>query len=120
MSDKILELACLRNQLASHRFSGNDAELLREIENKINTGNSIFKEVAINAIKNCKSDIENANFESATQELQLIHNFCFGSPTLWDSDYFYTVELLSYLEKVNDAKRIKKTIGLLGGLANKS
>ena len=110
MSDKILELACLRNQLASHRFSGNDAELLREIENKINTGNSIFKEVAINAIKNCKSDIENGNFESATQELQLIHNFCFGSPTLWDSDYFYTVELLSYLEKVNDAKRIKKTI----------
>ncbi|MGB8807011.1 hypothetical protein A1D18_01815 [Candidatus Rickettsiella isopodorum] len=81
-----------------------------EIENKINKGNSIFKEIAINAIKNCKPDIENENFESATQKLPLIHNFFFGSPEIWNSDYFYTVELLSYLEEVNDAKRIKKQL----------
>ncbi|EDP46558.1 hypothetical protein [Rickettsiella grylli] len=120
MSNKILELAFLRNQLASHKFSENDAELLLQIEKKIDIENTIFKAVAINAIKNCKSDIENKNFESATQELQLIHNFCFGSPEIWNSDYFYTVELLSYLEKINDAKRIKKTISLLGDLATKS
>lgn len=120
MSDKILELAYLRNQLASHRFSEEDFELLRQVENKINNGNSIFKEVAINAIKNCKSDIHGESFESATQELQLIHNFCFESSEAWNSDYFYTVELLSYLEKVNDAKRIKRTISLLGELADKS
>ncbi|WP_339049801.1 hypothetical protein [Rickettsiella endosymbiont of Xylota segnis] len=120
MSEKILELAYLRNQLASYRFNANDAQLLRKIEEKITKENSIFKEVAINAIKNCKLDIENKNFEGATQELQLIHNFCFESPEVWNSDYFYTVELLSYLEKVNNAKRIKKTICLLGDLASKS
>ena|SRR3989338_6440797 len=118
MSDKILELSYLRNQLASLKFSEDDATLLQEIEDKIKNGNSIFKEVAINAIKNCKSDIRNCDFETATQELQLIHNFCFEAPEVWNSDYFYTVELLSYLEKVNNAERIKKTISLVGRLAN--
>lgn len=120
MSDKFLELAFLRNQLASHKFNEKDVELLLQIEKKINLTNTIFKEVAINAIKNCKSDIENGNFENATQELQLIHNFCFESPKKWNSDYFYTIELLSYFENVKDAKRIKKTISLLGDLASKS
>lgn len=119
MSDKFLELAYLRNQLASHKFNEKDAELLLQIEKKINFINTIFKEVAINAIKNCKLDIENGNFENATQELQLIHNFCFESPKTWNSDYFYTIELLSYLEKIHDAKRIKKVISLLGDLASR-
>jgi len=118
MSDKILGLAYLRNQLASHKFNEDDAKLLHQIEEKINKGNSIFKYVSINAIKNCKLDIENKNFDSATQEIQLIHNFCFEKPESWNSDYFYTVELLSYLEQVNDAERVKKAIGLIGDLAS--
>lgn len=116
MSDKILELAYLRNQLASHKFNKNDAILLQSIEDKISVSNSVFKKVAINAIENCKLDIKKNDFTAATQEIQLIHNFCFDNPNIWNLDYFYTVELLSYLEKVKDAKRIKKAIKLIGEL----
>lgn len=119
MSGKILELAYLRNQLASKKFSEDDSRLLQVIEEQIKSKDSIFKEIALNAIMNSKLDIKNGDFESAAQEIQLIHNFTFEKPELWNSNYFYTIELLSYLEQVKNAERIKKTICLIGWLESK-
>lgn len=119
MNDKILELAYLRNQLASRKFNEEDVKLLQKIENRISKYDNIFKKIAINAIENCKTDIQEEKFDDAVQELQLIHNFCFEKPDAWNSDYFYTVELLSYLEQMSDAKRIKETIALIGDLVKK-
>lgn len=116
MNSKILELAYLRNQLASNQFDDKDATLMQEVADKIINSNSKFKEISLNAVENCKLDISKANFKAATQEIQLIHNFPFDIPEQWNADYFYKIELLSYLEQVEDVARIKKVIKLLGAL----
>ncbi len=116
MNEKILELAYLRNQLASKQFDDKDATLMQEIVDKIFNSKSMFKDISLNAIENCKLDISKANFKAATQEIQLIHNFPFDAPEKWNADYFYKIELLSYLEQVENVSRIKKVIKLLGAL----
>lgn len=116
MSDKIIELAYLRNKLASEQFNDEDNILLHEVETKIAATDSIFRKIAINAIENCKLDIKKCDFKAATQEIQFIHNFCFYNSNKWNSDYFYKVELLSYLEQVEDLDRIRRTIQLVAEL----
>ncbi|MDR3490904.1 MAG: hypothetical protein P4M12_02535 [Gammaproteobacteria bacterium] len=115
---KIIELAYLRNKLASKKFDEKDMVLLNEIKKIILNSTSEFKEIAVNAICNCEIDIKKSNFELATQEIQLIHNFTFEDYSAWDSDHFYRIELLSYIEIINDSARIKKLISLLAKLKN--
>ena len=119
MSNKITELAYLRNQLASANFGMAEKQLLVKIKRDILELDAPFKELALNAINNSEEDIKKAKFELATQEVQLIHNFPFEEPHTWNSDYFYKIELLSYLEQVDDVQRIKKLIFLLGRLQGK-
>ncbi len=116
MNNKIIELAYLRNQLASKKYSDEDEQMINKVKHDISKMNSPFKELALHAINNCENDIKNANFDLATQEMQLIHNFPFYDPEIWDSDYFYKIELLSYLEQVEDVTRIKKLICSLAKL----
>lgn len=110
---KNIELAFLRNKLASGKFNEEDRELMNKIKENIIILNTPFKELAINAINNCEQDIKKSDFESATQEIQLIHNFTFGDFNAWNQDYFYKIELLSYIELINDSQRIKRLISLL-------
>lgn len=114
--NKITELAFLRNKLASEKFNNEDRELMNEIKNNILISNTQFKDLAINAITNCEHDIENYDFKSATQEIQLIHNFTFDDFNAWNQDHFYRIELLSYIEEINNSERIKKLISLLAQL----
>lgn len=117
--NKSIELAFLRNQLAMGRFSNEDSELMSKFKNKMVNSNTPFKELAINAINNCEQDINSGNFKSATQEIQLIHNFTFEDFHDWNSDHFYKIELLSYIELANSSERIKKVIVLIAGLIHK-
>lgn len=119
MNNKITELAYLRNQLASANFNEPDKQLLAKIKEDILRSNTPFKELALNAINNCENDVNNNNFKFATQEIQLIHNFTFEQPHAWNSDYFYRIELLSYLEQIDDVQRVKKLISALGKLQDK-
>jgi hypothetical protein len=118
MSEKITELAHIRNKLASGFFSKEDEQVLSKTKDKISSLDSSFKEIALNAINNCEQNIRNNEWELAAQEIQLIHNFTFEDAAKWNSDYFYKVELLSYLEQTDDVKRIKKLISLLATLPN--
>jgi hypothetical protein len=118
MNNKIIELAYLRNQLASENFRETDKQLLHKIKQEITELNTPFKNIAVNAINNCEENIKNSNFKLALQEIQLIHNFPFTNPKTWNSDYFYKIELLSYLEKTEDVQRIKRLILLLSELQN--
>lgn len=116
MSRKIVELAYLRNQLASGNFSDTDKQLMSEIKQKILRLNNLFTELALSAITRCEEDIKKDDFKLATQEIQLIHNFTFNEPQSWNSNYFYKIELLSYLEQIEDTQRIKKLIFSLAKL----
>jgi hypothetical protein len=113
MNTKYIELAHLRNRLARGCFDDEDKQLLELIEHKILSSNSPLKDIALNAIENCKESISSNEFMIAMQELQLIHNFTFDDFSKWNSEYFYRVELLSYLEEVDKVSRIKKLISLL-------
>jgi hypothetical protein len=116
MNNKIIELAYLRNQLISGKYTEDDKSILNDVKEKIMKLNSPFNRIAFNAILNCENDIKNFNFKLAALEIQLIHNFPFSEPQEWNSDYFYKVELLSYLEQIEDVIRIKTLIILLAQL----
>lgn len=119
MNYQLTELAYLRNQLATGNFSIEDVQLIKKIKQHISELDTPFKELALNAINNCEQDIENGNFKLATQEIQLIHNLPFEKSEIWNADYFYKIELLSYLEQVEEPKKIKKLIQLLALLDDK-
>ena len=116
MNNKITELAFIRNKLASKQFGADDKRLMNKIKNDISQMNTPFRQLALEAICNCENDIRDAKFDIAAQEIQLIHNFPFNAPESWNSDYFYKIELLSYLENVEDVTRIKKLIYALAKL----
>lgn len=116
MNEEMIELAYIRNHLACNNFSEEDKKLLNEVKQKIIKLNTPFTEVALNAIKNCENDIENKDYKSAAQEIHLIHNFTFNNVTSWNSDYFYKIELLSYIELNNDIQRLKRLFISLGKL----
>ena len=118
MSEKNTELAHIRNKLVSGFFSEEDEKILSNAKDKISSLNSPFKEIALNAIHSCEQSIRNNELELASREIQLIHNFTFEDAAKWNSDYFYKIELLSYLEQIDDAKKIKKLISLLAKLPN--
>lgn len=105
--NKFVELAYLRNRLASSNFAEEEKQLMYKIKQEISGLNTPFKNIALNAINNCEKDLKVFNFKSATQEIQLIHNFTFKEPYLWDISHFYRIELLSYLEQIDDIDRIK-------------
>lgn len=109
---KIIRLSVLRNELASEKFGEEDKQLMNNIKQDILNLNTPFKELAINAINNCEQDIRNNKFKSAVQEIQLIHNFTFNDFNSWNEDYFYKIELLSYIEIINSKVRIEKLISL--------
>lgn len=118
MIEKISELAHIRNKLVSGKVDDTDIRELSHIKNKISLLNTPFKDIALNAIDNCEKNIKANLLSLAAQEIQLIHNFNFRDPQKWDESYFYKIELLSYLENVEDVMRIKKLIFLLAKLQN--
>lgn len=48
----------------------------------------------------------------------LIHNLPFFKPKEWNSDYFYRIESLSYIEQISDVQRIKNLLLLVADLQN--
>lgn len=114
-----MELAFLRNDLASGKYDTNTSNLLYKIKMQISNSNSPFKELAMNALVNCENDLKNKDFTLASFEINLIHNFTFENLVLWDSNHFYSIELLSYIENVENVARIRKLILLLGRLEEK-
>lgn len=116
MNDKIIEIAHLRNRLNLGYFEIEDKNLLDNTEKCISQIDSPFKELSLHSISNCRKDIKRNDLKSAANELRMIHNFPFRNPLAWNSDYFYTIELPSYLENVDDANKIKIFIGLLAKL----
>lgn len=119
MSNKLIELAHLRNVLFSADFNEASWNMLQKVKKDILALKTPFEDIAINAINNSEEDIKNLNFTAAAQELSLIHNFPFKNYREWNSDYFYSVELSSYLDNTEDVPRIKKLIFLLSKLVDK-
>lgn len=110
MRNKFIELAFLRNHLLSKIFTKEDKLLIESIKSEISNSKSPFTEIALYAISNCEEDIANDDFKSAGYEINLIHNFAFYDLNEWDSEYFYQIELSSYLDKAKETKRIKDLI----------
>jgi hypothetical protein len=108
MDGKYIELAYLRNHLRSSIFNDADFQLIEKIKEKVEKSNT--------PIHNCQRDILKKDFALAEQEINLIHNFPFDNYQLWDSDHFYKIELLSYLEGVDKVIRIKQLISSLARL----
>lgn len=118
MNEKITELAYIRNKLIEKSFNEGDKRLLDRIKDIISTTDSPFKKIALNAIENCEHHIRNNEWELGANEIQLIHNFTFKDMASWNSEYFYKVELLSYLEQTEDVDKIKRLISLFANIIN--
>ncbi len=116
MGDKMIEFAFIRNKLASDSFNKEDGIMLKMVKDKILISDSPFKEITLNAINNCEEFIRTDQLILAAREIHLIHNFTFNNFTKWNADYFYKIELLSYLEQTEDVSKIKKLILLLAKL----
>lgn len=115
----MLELAILRNKLIDNIFSENERDLIESIRKLLkNFIRNPFNRLIENALKNCEEDVAKNDFKSAVQEIQVVHNFPLGNTdtSKWDENHFYRVELLSYLEQVDNVERIKKLIAELAKL----
>lgn len=112
----MLELAHLRNRLAVSQFGEPERMLLNQLKDTVEHSNSPFSKMTLLALENCVADLKVKDFEAATREIQLVHNFLVAENeyTLWDEEHFYRIELLSYIEEVNCLHRIKQ---LIKGLA---
>jgi len=115
----MLELAHLRNKISNGKFGNDEAALLKDAENEIRISDSIFSEFAISSIERCKFFLKQKDYEKATLEIQLIHNFPFDAPENWDQEYFYKVEFISYIEQINDVARVVQVIEYLAKLNKK-
>ena len=119
MKNDIVEIAFLRNHLYLSIFTEQDEMLLEQIKETLLSSDTPFKEISMLCITNCENDISIGDFKSASREINLIHNFRFVDANTWNSNYFYTVEFASYLEKSENPERIKKLICELAELQKK-
>lgn len=119
MSDKFIELVFIKNHLHRGLFNEDDRKLMKKMKECILQLDTPFREIAVNAINNCEEDIKNRNFVNATDEINLIHNFTFTNPKGWNADFFYRIELCSYIENNEDVQRLKKLFICLARLQEK-
>lgn len=118
----MIDLAHLRNQLSNNVFKENEEHLFEEIRTKVELYDSIFAKVILKGLGNALMDARQRNFESASREMQFIHNLPISDEELrgWDEKYFYTCELLGYLDTSQNQDRIKEYIILLAEVINKN
>ena len=109
-----IELAHVRNMLFNNKFSKDEKDILLSIRNKVINDNNKFKSLVLLAIENCLEDAK-TDMKKAGIEINLIHNLPI-TENKWDEEYFYTVELLGYIENINDVIRIKKVINILADI----
>lgn len=105
----LIEFAYLRNMLSRKRFDLEENEILLKSKKKVLESNGPFSSLIALCIKNCIDDIKNNNFDSAANELNLIHNLPidFLEVEKWNELYFYKNEFLNYVDNVQDLLRIK-------------
>jgi hypothetical protein len=106
-----IELAHIRNMLFNNQFSEEEKKMLLDIKKKVIDDNNKFAPLILLAIKHCFEDI-NVDMKKAGIEINFIHNLPI-TENKWNEEYFYNVELLDYIERIDDVARVKKVISVL-------
>ena len=114
----MIELAHVRNMLVRKKFGQEEIQMLSAVRSALHDNKTPFAEIILNGIDNCLVDVSKNDFDTAKFEINLIHNFPILEKDInnWDERHFYTVEMLTYLENVEDVSRIKKIILLVSKL----
>lgn len=108
-------LSFLKLRLAGRHFDEKDILLVEEIRKSLSDKESPFTNLIMNSIDLSMQDIKRDDWESANIEVRFIHNLpvCRQDIATWNESYFYTVELMGYIERTKDYLRIKKAINLI-------
>jgi len=113
------KLSHVRNMLFNNIFSDDERKILLGIKEKVINDNNKFAPLVLLSIENCFKDI-NIDMKKAGIEINFIHNLPLtGNTDKWNEEYFYNVELLDYIEKINDISRVKKVISVLADINKK-
>jgi hypothetical protein len=107
-------LSHVRNMLFNNIFSEHENNMLLDIKKKVIDDNNRFAALVLLAIENCFEDIK-TDMKKASIEINFIHNLPITEDR-WNEEYFYNVELLDYMEKINDVARVKKVIDVLANI----
>lgn len=115
----MIELAFVRNKLAKKKFGELEKNTLEEVMFEFKNSKSPFSPIVLDALSNCISDIQRNDFESASAEINLVHNLPGPDSGIekWDRDYFFDVELPTYIKTTQHEERAKKAKELFGRVA---
>lgn len=113
----MIELAFLRNQLLSGYA---DEKLIINLLDNIRNNDYMFKDVILQSLHNCINDIQKEDYQSAANEIYLVHNLPLDKDDFskWDQWSFYVIQMPTYLDNINDEKRVKKLIRMLAEYQN--
>ena len=92
-------------------FTNEYLETLNEVKKIVIDNNNPYKGLIILCIDLAIRNIELNDYKSAAEEINFIHNFPIKDDLRsWDSDHFFNIELLGYIEKTQDSLKLRKVI----------
>lgn len=108
----MIELAFIRNELYKGRVTEEYIDTLAEVKNFVlsNDYSYHYDGLILLCIDSALECIKQKQYEVAAEEINLIHNLPIHEEDIWDSDHFFNVQLLNYLEKIEDSVKIRKVI----------
>lgn len=107
----MIELAFIRNELYNNKFTSEYLDTLEDIKNTVKSNGNPYKSLIIFCIDLALEDITNNDFQQAAEEIHFIHNFPIQRDfDSWNSDHFFNIELLGYIEKNEDSAKLRKII----------
>jgi len=107
----LIELAFIRNELYKGQVTDEYLETLNEVKKTVMHNNNPYKGLIILCIDLAIKNIELNDYKSAAEEINFIHNFPIKDDlSSWDSDHFFNIELLGYIEKTQDSLKLRKVI----------
>lgn len=106
----MVELAFIRNELYKGKVIEEYLDTLSDVKNLVLSNKSPYDGLVSLCIDSALEYIKLNQYNQAAEEINLIHNLPIHGEGEWDSDHFFNVELLSYIEKNGDSIKIRKVI----------
>ncbi len=107
----LIDLAFIRNALYDNQFTDQYLKTLLEVKETVKKNGNPYAGLINLCIDNAMTDIDAGDLTQAAEEINFIHNFpIYENFHAWDEKHFFTIELLGYIEKSDNSKRIKQII----------
>lgn len=108
---RLIELAHIRNELYNGRITNEYLDTLNEVKKMVSTNNNPYGGLIIFCIDLAIKSIKVNDYKTAAEEINFIHNFPIKDGfDSWNSDHFFNIELLGYIEETRDSVKIRQVI----------